>query len=113
MVSIDRIENGFKRYVDTHFIPNLPDGGFQKVVVAAGASILASRLKAVLHEWSKKEMLHTLGIVNEHGFDLETIKAEVVKQFGDAGVVLDIPMIGSITFKKEDVDRLYRTITEG
>lgn len=112
MISIDRIEHGFKKYVDNHFIPDLPDGGLERIIVATGAGILANRVKPLLHEWSKKSMFHALGLVNEHGFDLEGIKTEMMKHVGDQGFHLEIPIAGTVTFKREDIEKLYRCIVE-
>jgi hypothetical protein len=113
MVSISKIEQGAKRYVDHHFIPNLPDGGFQKVVVATGAALLVNRVGEILKEWAHNDTLRTLGIVDHAGaFDLEAVKNELMKHVDDAGMHLEMPLIGTLTFKREDIERLYRCIME-
>jgi hypothetical protein len=37
----------------------------------------------------------------------------MMKHMSDAGMPLEIPMIGTLTFKREDIERLYRCIMEG
>lgn len=114
MVSISKIEQGAKRYVDNHFIPSLPDGGFQKVLVATGAAILVSRMSDMLKHWAHNDTMRMLGVVDHDGnFDLDIIKTEMMKHMSDEGMPLEIPMIGTLTFKREDIERLYRCITEG
>ena len=55
-----------------------------------------------------------LEIIDENDMiDIDTIYGEIRKQAEKGSATIDIPMVGSITLTKDDVDKLYRLIKEG
>ena len=48
---------------------------------------------------------------NEEGLvDIETLKEEFSRQLGAEGMMIQFPLIGGITFYKNDIDKLYQYI---
>lgn len=52
-----------------------------------------------------------LDIFDEEGnVDLEVVKEAVLENMTDAGLKIDIPVVGTIRFKRDDVEKLYKCI---
>lgn len=111
MVSSTSIEKGIASYLDNELMPKLPLEGIKRVALGTAVGVIIKRAGFMLENLKDNQMLLAFGIVDgQGGFDLELLQQEAKKQISDAGFNIDIPLIGSITFKKEDVDLLYNHI---
>lgn len=113
MISIEKIERGAVRFIDTDLVPSLPQTGIKRIAIATGAAILVKRLGVALMDLKDNAMLRSLKLVDESGaFDLELIKQELINHLPSEGMQVDIPMVASVTFRANDIDRLYHYILE-
>ena len=57
--------------------------------------------------------IKTFGVMDSDGmFEIDALMQDIKKEIGKKGKMeFHIPMFGKLTFKPEDVDVLYRTIT--
>jgi hypothetical protein len=108
MVSISSIEQGFANYLDTELMTKLPQNGFQKVIAGTVISLTIRKSGAIISSLKDNSFVKMLEVMDEDGnVDIDTLKDEFKKQMPDAGVKVDVPYIGVMTFKKNDVDKLY------
>ena len=113
MVSIDKIERGFVNFVDRDMTPMLSNSTFKGVAFSVGAAILSKRIGGALNGLKDNDMLKSIGMVDEYGnIDIDIIREELVKRMSGDGVKLEIPMVGSLVLKRDDIDKLYRYIVE-
>lgn len=111
MVSVEKIERGLASYLDKELMPQLPAEGAKRILAGTAVSIIIKRSGSMIEQLKENKILLALGIVDEVGnVDLELLKDEIKNQMTDSGLRLEIPFIGAITFKREDVDLLYRSI---
>lgn len=114
MVSIEQIEAGVASYLDEELMPNFPDNGIQKVIAGTVIGLAIRKSGSLVLALRDNPYVKMLEIMDEEGnVDLETLKDEFKRNVSESGFTLDIPMFGTMTFHKSDIDRLYKHITGG
>lgn len=112
MVSIDKIEQGVAAYLDAEVMPQLPSSGFEKVLAGTAMSLIIRRSGAILDGYKNHKAVQMLGLMDAEGnVDVEILAEELKKNIPKDGMKVDVPLIGGMTFHKEDVDKLYEYIT--
>ena len=108
MVSINKIEQGVANYLDGELMPQLQGNGVEKVLVGTAASLFIRRSGAIIESYKDNKLVQMLGIMDEKGnVDVDTLAEEVKKNIPKDGIKIDVPIVGTLTFHKEDVDKLY------
>lgn len=113
MVSIGKIEQGVAAYLDTEVMPKFPNSGFEKVLAGTAMSIIIRRSGRIVESYKDNKAVQMLGLMDSEGnVDIDILAEELKKNFPKDGMKVDVPIIGSMTFHKEDVDKLHEYITE-
>ena len=108
MVSVDKIEKGVANYLDGELMPQLQTNGLEKVIVGTVASLAIRKSGTIIAGYQDNKLVQMLGIMDEKGdIDVDTLVEEVKKNMPKEGVKVDVPILGTLTFHKEDVDKLY------
>lgn len=82
----------------------------KKIIYDNGASI--KRSGAILDSYKDNQLVKMLGIMDSEGnVDIDVLAEELKKNMPKEGVRVDVPIIGTLTFKENDVDKLYEYIT--
>lgn len=111
MVSIDKIEQGVAHYLDGELMPQLQNNGWEKVLVGTAASLAIRKSGAIAAGYKDHKLVKMLGIMDEKGnVDVEALATELKKNIPKEGFKVDIPIVGTMTFHKDDVDKLYEYI---
>lgn len=106
MVSVNDIVNGITKYIDTEFLALFPETGFQRVMIGAAAAIVIKKRTP-----EAVSIVKALGLMDADGnVDIDTLKTEVQNHMPADGIKMEVPSLGVITFKKEDIDKLYKYI---
>ena len=120
MVSMAQIERGFARYLENEVIANINQGGFTRIAVGAAAGILVQRAGRLVESYVDNPALRALGLADDaHNVDIDILVAEFRKNIPDEGFKIHIPNpitgadVMAMTFKRDDVDRLYQYISQG
>lgn len=113
MVTMKQIEQGVAAYLDTELMPQLPSTGLEKVLAGTAISLFIRRSGTILDGYKNNKTVQMLGIMDAEGnVDVDLLASELKKNIPDEGVKVEVPMIGSMTFHKEDVNKLHEYITE-
>lgn len=113
MVSVNKIERGVAKYVDTEIMPHLDANGVEKVVIGTAVSLLIRRSGAIIGEYKNNKLVKMLGVIDNDGnIDIDMLSEELKKNVSKEGIKVDVPIIGTMTFHKSDIDKLYGYITE-
>lgn len=108
MVSIDKIEQGMANYLDSELMPQLQKNGIEKVIVGTVASLLIRKTGALIEGYKDNGLVKMLGVMDENGnVDVDTLVEEVKKNISKEGIKVNVPILGNITFHKDDIDKLY------
>ena len=112
MVTYNQVVNGMSRYIDQEIVNKMQ--GWQKWALGAGAGIMMTRGANTFNALKNHPIVKMLEVIDENGMiDIDTIYSELRKQAEKGSATIDIPMVGTITLTKDDVDKLYRLIKEG
>lgn len=107
MVSVDKIEKGIANYLDAEFMPQLQSNGVEKVIIGTAVSLFIRRSGVIIGGYKDNKVVKMLGIMDDDGnVDVETLAEELKKNISKEGFTIDIPILGILTFHKEDVDKL-------
>lgn len=111
MVSIDRIQSGVTRYLDTEIVPKL--SGVNKWLVAAVASAYVSDAPALLRKLNGNKAIAALNLIDEAGnVDVEKIYQSLKPAAAKYSAPVTLPVVGTLTFTEQDVDSLYTHIMQ-
>lgn len=112
MVPISKIEQGVAAYLDSELMPQLPNSGFEKVLAGTAMSLIIRRSGKIIDSYKNNKAVQMLGIMDEEGnVDVDVLAEELKKNLPKEGMKVEIPIIGAMTFHKEDVDKLHEYIT--
>lgn len=112
MVTYNQVVNGMAKYIDQEIINKIQ--GWQRWALGAGAGIMMNKGTNMFNAFKAHPVVKMLEVIDENDMiDIDTIYTELRKQAEKGSATIDIPMVGSITLTKDDVDKLYRLIKEG
>lgn len=113
MVTINKIEHGIAAYLDSELMPKLPNSGWERLISGTAISLFIKKSGTILMSYKDNQVVQMLGVMDTEGnVDVETLAEEIKKNMPSEGLKLEIPAIGVMTFRKDDVDKLYDYIME-
>lgn len=108
MVSVDKIEQGVANYLDAELMPQLKGNGVERVIVGTAASLMIRKSGVIIDGYKDNKFVKMLGIMDDKGnVDVDILAEELKKNISKDGVAIEVPILGTLTFHKEDVDKLY------
>lgn len=111
MVTVEEVERGIANFLDNEFMPQLPKGSLQRVAVGAAASIVIKKFGNIVGNLKNNSFVNMLGIFDENDkIDIDCVRDALYNNIDDMGVKVEVPLVGTFVFKKEDIDKLYRYI---
>lgn len=111
MVPRQQVEQGIARYIDREIISKLPTSSVQRVATGAAVALALKRSDALVEQLKGNAWVSALGIMDEAGsVDLDALHEAIRDQVKADGVVLDVPVLGRLTFYADDIDNLYSDI---
>lgn len=107
---------GFAAYLENEFIPKLGGvtGWIAGGVVALALERAGKTYKALVTNPTISSLLKTLDVINEDGqqVDIDALYKAFSVQANKQPLVIETSIFGKITFTKDDLDQLYKTIKE-
>lgn len=116
MPNIGQVQRGLAAFIDAEIAPKL--SGIQRIIVATGGGVIASKLPVLLANPAVGGIAGTLQLIGQDGeVDIDTIYTQLKKAVQQTGsVTVDIPIPFSapltMTFRDADLDRLYQYINQ-
>ena len=114
MISADKIERGLAAWIDSEMLPMMVHGTTGRILAGAAGGILCKRIGNAVSAMQDSKAAKLMGLVDGQGsIDLEIMRDELGKQIPDSGMPIPIPMIGTITLYRKDINTLYDYIARG
>ena len=112
-VSFEYVIDGINRYLDREIYAGLND--LQEFVARVLVGRVNQNADSIKHSMMSNGFMKTLGLVDSDGMvDIDRLLQDIRREIERQGCVqLEIPMIGKLTFRPEDVDVLRNDITGG
>lgn len=112
MVSIDKLQNGIARYIDTELVPKMD--GLNKWVFSAVAAAYIADAPKLMERVKENTMLAPLNLIDAAGnVDIDKVYTHLKPAAAKCPAPIAIPGIGTITLTETDVDALYNYIIGG
>ena len=110
MVEMRSVRDGIVAYANERVLPKLTPG--RQFVAGAAVGLVAARWEALMHDLINNDMVKASGLVAENGMvDVDALYDVLLTQMRKQGsLLIDIPMIGHMTFDESDLSELYRYI---
>lgn len=113
MVSVQKIQKGVAAYLDNELMPQLPANGIEKVLAGTAMSLAIRKSGTIMEQLKDNKSVQMLGIMDAEGnIDLDVLAEELRKNIPIDGVRIDVPIIGGLTFHKEDVGKIQQYIKD-
>ena len=112
-VSFEYVIDGINRYLDREIYSGL--NGLQEFIARVIVGRVNQNIEIIKQSMISNGFIKTLGFVDSNGMVeidqlLQDVRREIERQ---GNVKLEIPMIGKLTFKPEDVDVIRNDIMGG
>lgn len=110
-VTIDQIEAGISNYLDKEMLSQYPADGIEKLLIGAAISLVIRNKKKDIQQMLESDSGKNLGIMDDSKMvDLDLVKTVLKDRIPDTGVHYEGKLVGGLTFRKDDVDKLYEYI---
>lgn len=103
--------HGIVKFIDNDLLPKM--NGLNKWIFGTGTGIMANKGDKLFEELKHNYLIKTLEIINDEGMvDVVCIYKELLQHAEHEPVNIEVPMLGTITLDKSDVEKMYRYIME-
>lgn len=110
MIAKERVAAGALKYIDCEVCPHIP--GFKAIALSGMAVLYAQKLPAIIAAVRQHPAIAALDVLTEDGMvDVDAVYNAFAPKI-TTPVELPIPMIGSISLDRAEIDKLYRYIKE-
>lgn len=106
MYSIEKVQQGTARYIESEILPQLD--GKSRWLVTAAATLYLAKLPAVLNT----PAIAMTGLVNGNTIDVETLINSIRPAAKKSTATINIPLGGKLTLTEADLDALLNSIKQ-
>ena len=111
MVPYNQVVNGVTKYIDSEIVSKLT--GWQRWAIGAGLGVAVSRGSHIMEQMRSMPLVKMLNIIDGDMVDVETIYSELRKQAERESINVALPAVGTVTFTRDDVEKVYSYIMGG
>ena len=108
MVHYKQAIDGIARYIDAEIVPKMD--GLQRWIFGTGAGIAMRKADEIFHQFKDHQLLKALDLVKGEDINIELIYEELIKQANQSAVKIEIPLLGTLSLNKDDIEKMYRII---
>lgn len=113
MVSIDSIKKGLAAYLDNELMPQIPDNHpVKKFATGMVFTLLLQRLDGIMQSLGGNAIISASGLITTNGVDIDAVKAAAIANMPEPGLSIELPMLGSMTIHKSDINKLTAFIAQ-
>lgn len=111
MTPFNQIQKGVANYLDAEVMPAFKDEGWKRVAAGAAVALAIQRSEKFLPLVMENQFVKAMELADEQGnIDVETLVPLVKEQLEKEAMTITVPMLGNMTFRPDDVDKLYNYI---
>ena len=111
MVTINQVQNGIARYLDTEIVPKM--SGVNKWLFSDIASAYLAEAPSIIAKLRENKAVAMLNLIDEAGnIDIDKVYQHLKPAAAKCTAPIKLPVIGVLTFSEADVDSLYTYILQ-
>lgn len=109
MIELNQLINGLKNYLEAEFLPKVT--GIEKWLIGASLSMLLDKGTEVFNELKQNPFIKTMEIIDSNDqIDIDRLYSALIEQARKSAVTFKMPLVGSVTLKSEDLEKIYSEI---
>lgn len=109
MCTLSQVVNGIKEYFEHELVAKIP--GLGKWLIGAAISMTLDNADHVFMELKENSLIKAMGIIGpDEMIDIEKLYQHILAQAQNSTASINMPLIGVVTFKAEDVEKIYSYI---
>lgn len=109
MVSLNKVLNGMKMWLDQEMIAQLT--GIDRWIVGAGLAMALDNGVNIFQQLKENEMIKSLNIINEADeIDIDKVYDYIIAEAKKTPATFKFPLVGAITLHDQDIEKLYMLI---
>lgn len=109
MYNLNQVMTGLTKFIDNEILTKI--NGWQKWVIGAGLGIATTKMENIFNSLKHNELIKVLDLIDENDhINVDVIYEELMKQAQKEPITIDLPMLGALTLKEQDVMSLYNYI---
>ena len=112
MVHYSRVINGAVNYIDNEIISQM-NGSLKGWGLGIATGLMAKKSEQLFAGLRENPLFASLGVIDGEMVDIEAIYSEALRVAQRGSATVNLPAIGPVTFKANDVESLYRYIMGG
>ena len=108
MVTIQQAQQGISRFIDNEVLPHMT--GIKKIGLGMYSALALQNAAGALEKLKTNPAIAMLNVIDDNGMiDIDALYNVAVPMFAEKQT-FDLPVIGSVTFDRNDVEKLFRYI---
>lgn len=96
--------NDLVRFFDSDIMPHLT--GAKKLGAAAYVALASRNLEHTIHKYKDHPAIAMLDLIHDDEIDIERLYEVIAPRFTEK-ISMDVPLLGTFTFDRADLDKLY------
>lgn len=109
MYNLNQVMTGLTKFIDNEILTKI--NGWQKWVIGTGLGIATTKMENIFNSLKHNELIKALDLIDENDhINVDVIYEELMKQAQKEPITIDLPMLGALTLKEQDVMSLYNYI---
>lgn len=110
MASIQQLQRGAVRFVDSELVPAF--AGAEKILVGGVAALLIANIENIVKQYAAHPVVAMLGVYKDGDVDVDALYQAFAPRFGAEKIPVNVPIVGTMKVGKAEVDKLYQYIKE-
>ena len=110
-MQIDQIKTGVARYIDNEIISQMTDTK-SRWITGGLAALAINNLGETVKRYERDPFVAMLGVMKDGDVDIDAVYQAFAPRMVDK-VSFVLPIMGKLTFDRQDLDKLMRYIKEG
>ena len=112
MIHYSKVINGIAAYIDREIASQFT-GSLKGWAIAAVGGIIAARASQLMTTLMGNPMVVAMGLADGEMIDEEMLYGQLVAAAQRGNAIVDIPLLGAVTFSAKDIETLHRYIIGG
>ena len=110
MVNVGQVITGLKKYLDSELLSKI--NGWQKWIAGATVSMAMEKSVDIFNSLKTNPAVKALNIITSDDLiDIDTLYKYILEESKKTAATFTLPVIGAVTLRSEDVEKLYTYIT--
>lgn len=113
-VPMSRVQAGITKYLDNEMMPQIKQtrSNLSTFGISLFAALAIQNLPATMEKLTQSPAIEWLGVIDNEGVEIDALAEQARQVMPAEGLKVALPVVGTITFRREDIDSLAQYIKD-